>query len=375
MKKKGFYLAWTDVFREKKMDGISLKIKNQIVAMNNENMSCTLMYEAPRNNNLFGNILDRIPFANAHGLWKYYAEYATMDFLYFRRPSYFSLQCILLLRKIRKRNSTAKIILEIPTFPYDKEFNIFIKDLIYYLRDKLYRKYLYKFVDKIVTVDTSEKIFNISTIKILNGINVDNVSPICPVVKKDNTINLIMVAMFAPWHGLDRLLMGLGEYYSNGSQRKVMLYLVGTDKEDMQQYRRMVSKYNIEHYVVFCGFLNGKQLNNIYNQADIGVLSLGMHRIGLYSGSILKSREYMAKGLPMIGSVKIDVLEYKEDYRYNLTLPADDSAVNIDDIVLFYDNIYARENRIEVIQEVRCFAKNNVDVNVMVTPVVEYIIE
>ncbi len=44
----------------------------------------------------------------------------------------------------------------------------------------------------------------------------------------------------------------------------------------------------------------GIELDQEFQSADLGMGTLGMHRKGLTSGSVLKLREYTARGIPSV---------------------------------------------------------------------------
>lgn len=58
---------------------------------------------------------------------------------------------------------------EIPTYPYDMEHKGISSIFVLFI-DKIYRKKLHKYVDRIVTLTDDEKIFNCKTLKITNWI-------------------------------------------------------------------------------------------------------------------------------------------------------------------------------------------------------------
>lgn len=58
----------------------------------------------------------------------------------------------------------------------------------------------------------------------------------------------------------------------------------------------------LEDRVFFLGPLFGSGLEEAFEGCDLAISSLGFHRIGLIEGSPLKTREYAARGLPVVGS-------------------------------------------------------------------------
>lgn len=139
-------------------------------------------------------------------------------------------------------------------------------------------------------------------------------------------LNLIVVAQFAPWHGYDRLIEGIKDYYSKETTKKVYVHFVGSE-EQINIYKKLVKYYHLSEYIFFHGPLFGKQLTDMFNNSDIAICGLGGHRKSIYLSSELKSREYLARGIPMISSTKIDILP--DDFIYCLYVPSDDSPINI----------------------------------------------
>ncbi|SHH27977.1 glycosyltransferase [Thermosipho atlanticus] len=257
------------------------------------------------------------------------------------------------------KNRGLKILLELPTFPYDKELSgirLFV--------DKFFRRFLYKYVDYIVTYSKHETIFGIRTIKIENGIDVESIK-VSKQAKESNTLDLIGVAYVNKWHGYDRVITGVAEYYKKNPRKEVVFHIVGNGPE-LENLKVLTKKLNLEKYVKFYGFKSGDELDKILDNCDIGIGSLGMHRIGLEKGFTLKLREYCAKGIPFIyGYFDKDF----EDFKYSLRVPNDDSPIDIEKIINFYETI-KNENYVE---KMRKYAIEKLSWNTKIKPVIEKI--
>ena len=240
--------------------------------------------------------------------------------------------------KLNKRG--IKCITEIPTYPYDSEFKGYpLKYKIPLYIDKLFRKALAKKMEAIVTFSNEETIFGKRTICISNGIDLDSIPIHNP--KKQNDIHLIAVAEIHYWHGFDRLVAGMGEYYKlNPDARKVFFHIVGweddrgTTSNGYLTVEQTAKKYNIGQYVVNHGKLFGDKLNEVFNQCVFAIGSLGRHRSGITNIKTLKNREYAARGIPFIYSETDNDFE---DKPYIIKAPADESPVNIRQIIDFID--------------------------------------
>ena len=243
-----------------------------------------------------------------------------------------------LFHKLNKRG--IKCITEIPTYPYDSQFKGYpLKYKIPLYIDKLFRKALAKKMEAIVTFSNEETIFGKRTICISNGIDLDSIPIHNP--KKQNDIHLIAVAEIHYWHGFDRLVAGMGEYYKlNPDARKVFFHVVGweddrgTTSNGYLTVEQTAKKYNIGQYVVNHGKLFGDKLDEVFNQCVFAIGSLGRHRSGITNIKTLKNREYAARGIPFIYSETDNDFE---DKPYIIKAPADESPVNIRQIIDFID--------------------------------------
>jgi glycosyltransferase involved in cell wall biosynthesis len=291
-----------------------------------------------------------------------------IDFLYVRRIMPVHYGIIKLFYRIKKNNKNCKIVYELPTYPYDNEHKTLRSKVGLYI-DKLFRNKLKKYVDRIATVSDDSIIFGIPTIRFANGIICSNI-PVQTPKENDKNIHLILVAQFTQWHGYDRLIEGLNNYYKKNQHQLVYVHFVG-DGPELQSYKYMVKKYDISAYIFFYGLLYGEELNKVFNKANLAVGSLGSHRIGIYLTSALKSREYLARGLPMISSTRIDVLPF--DFKYCLYVPEDDSPIDIECIVEFYKKLLTNHTVPEMINEIRTFAEENCDVSKTMQPVIKYL--
>jgi hypothetical protein len=91
----------------------------------------------------------------------------------------------------------------------------------------------------------------------------------------------------------------------------------------------------LSKYVIFFGRKSGEALDTLYNIADIGVGCLGCHRKGLKFSKSLKNREYCSRGIPFFYS-ETD-LEFEES-NFVFKVPADESAIDIQQIIEFISN-------------------------------------
>ena len=241
----------------------------------------------------------------------------------------------------RLKKTGKKCVTEIPTYPYDHEFKGYpLKYKIPLYIDMMFRRALSAKMEAIVTFSNKESIFGKRTICISNGIDLDSIPLHNP--KKQQDIHLIAVAEIHYWHGFDRLVAGLGEYYkSNPNGRKVYFHVVGweddrgTTSNGYLTVEQMAKKYGIEKYVINHGKLFGDKLDEVFNQCVFAIGSLGRHRSGITEIKTLKNREYAARGISFIYSENDSDFD---DKPYIIKAPADESPINVGEIINYIDS-------------------------------------
>lgn len=192
----------------------------------------------------------------------------------------------------------------------------------------------------IVTFSDEKTIFGQRTVRISNGVDFDTV-PLRKTINNNSspTLHLIGVAEVHYWHGYDRLIHGLGEYYRQYHDKEIYFHIVGgVWKSEMYHsqhapgFHELITHYHIEKQVIFHGQRMGKELDELFDLADFAIGSLARHRSHIDKIKTLKNREYAARGIPFIYS------ETDEDFDrmpYILKAPADESAIDITKIIRF----------------------------------------
>lgn len=271
-----------------------------------------------------------------------------------------------MLKKVSRRS---RIILELPTYPYDdeiKNYGVDLKNRMAYYIDRISRHKMKKYVYKIAAYSPYDNIFGIEAFPIVNAVFVDEIKP-RTIREVDGKIHVIAVAEMQQSHGYDRFIKGLNTYYKKGTGKEVYLHLAGNGNEK-KTYEELVKKYSLEKYVIFHGYCVGDELDELYNNSDIALERLGLHRIGASLSSSLKSREYLCKGFPMISSSKVDVIP--DDYKYQLMFESNESEIDINKVVEFYDSIYVNEKN-DVVNDIRNLAYEKCDIIKALEPVKE----
>lgn len=368
---KLYYIAEITKIKEN-LPGVLKKINQHIELFKQNNFEVEVIDSSKHYNGLIDKVYCSLPFTACAGDWKNISCIDDNSCLYIR----YNRSDNMLIKKLKylKNNTKGlKIIVEIPTYPYSTETKIRLKSFAKHMKDKFNRNKLYKYVDKIVTYSEDEFIFNIETINIHNSLIGSSIKPkVVKEISKNREINVLAIATFEEWHGYDRFIKGLGLYYSKNYDIDIKLHLVG-DGPSIKNYKKLVNEFNIEKYVKFYGFKTGKELEEIYNTIDIALDAMGRHRGGVFYNSTLKGKEYAFKGIPSISGVKTDLDKYKE-FKYYFRVPADETIIDMSDVINFYKNIYEnKESYAEVINNIRCFAEQNFEMNICMKEVIEYI--
>ncbi len=237
-----------------------------------------------------------------------------------------------------------KSVTEIPTYPYDQEFVGFpFLTRVGLKIDQLFRHQLSSQMNAIVTFSDAETIFGQRTIRISNGVDMDSIPLHHYNESEDHSVHLIGVAEVHYWHGYDRLIAGLGEYYRNTiNPRSVYFHVVGGvwksemyDSVHAPGFSELMDKYNIRDKVFFHGQLFGEELDHLFNKCCFAIGSLARHRSGITFIKTLKNREYATRGIPFIYSEQDSDFD---DQPYVIKAKPDESPIDIPQILDFVDN-------------------------------------
>jgi hypothetical protein len=246
-----------------------------------------------------------------------------------------------------------------------------------YLKKKL-KLFVYKILEKklfdyfhlIIEYAPEKKILDKYKNKIIminNGLDLNFIK-----IKKNNrdnkNLNILSIANNSKWHGYDRIIRGLYNYYKNNTNKEVYYHCVGEGSE-LDNLKKLAKELNLEKYVIFYGTKTGKELDNIVNECDIAFGSLANHRKDMYVDSALKNREYCARGIPFI--IASEDKDFPKNFKYVHRISQDEKPVNINEVIDFYNSI-KNENYIE---EMRKYAEKNLTWDVKMKPVIEKINE
>ena len=184
---------------------------------------------------------------------------------------------------------------------------------------------------------------------IANGCDVAGMLPVQCARWTGDELHLLFAASFAPWHGLDRLVAGLALH--RGS--RVILHIAG----DVPLNMRIDAHPGPSATVVAHGRLLPADLHQLAGGCHVAVSSLALHRAGLSEGCPLKTREYVAQGLPVV--MAYQDTDLPDSLPGILRLPAGDDPIDVSVILTFMSEVGRDHDAIT--SGLRAFAMANLD--------------
>lgn len=272
------------------------------------------------------------------------------------------------MRMVRRLHKICKVVVEIPTYPYDEQnkklTNIIAR--INLFQDKRFRDSIHKYVDRIATFSSDDTIYGTKCINISNGIDINSVKYLGDSLVYDDTINLIGVAKIQRDHGYDKVIHALKEYYKNDTNDlTINLHIVGSGDEE-HSLIKLTKENRLENHVFFYGVKSGKELEDIYRKSNIGIGFLAAYRSGLDSISALKTKEYCAIGLPFINAVNDSAISSEFSKKF----PNTEEPISINEIISYFEYIKAHP---EIHSQMRRFAEENLSWEKQIRTVIETI--
>lgn len=352
-------------FGARKMTGVSKKIDDQIKELSRYFETIEIDV-APKKTSFISKVIATMPFCSISREYKEsFSKISDASYIYIRN-TIIDLRLLLFIRKLRKAFPGSKIIVELYTYPYDKCEFARKNNWAFFYKDFIYRHFYKHFIDRFVVYGDFDKVFGVKTIKTINGIDFSSIAPKVD-KKKSDAIDLISVAQYQNHHAYDRLIKGIADYYKNGGQKNIVYHVVGFGMS-LDSYKELVEKLKLEDHVIFYGKKEGKELDEIYDKCDIAVATLGFHRAGVKVSSALKTREYLAKGMPIVYAGKIDIID--EDFNYQYCAPEDESNLDVEKIINLYDNYYS--DAVKAKNYIISYVKEKASIEAAFVPIIDF---
>lgn len=126
-----------------------------------------------------------------------------------------------------------------------------------------------------------------------NTIDMDDAPELEGECYSDSTIEVVMMANFRPWHGLETAVNAI--WVPRGKPFDIRLHVVG---EPVSESVRGVA--DLSANIVLHGAQHGARLAQILREADLGVDSLNLRAKSMSQATAMKVREYLKFGLPVL---------------------------------------------------------------------------
>ncbi len=180
------------------------------------------------------------------------------------------------LRAIKQLKSNgAKLIIEDPSYQsIEKELSFGRTVMRFFLSH--WTKKLNQLVDlyTVIGPDCDGTYEGRPAINIMNGVSLDQL-PLRN-YKPTNSFHFLALASMRIWHAYDRLINGLANYKGD---YPIIIDMVGGDNDgSLAAWRTLAKEKGLEDKVVFHGPMYGNELSKMFDIADVGVATLGLHR-------------------------------------------------------------------------------------------------
>lgn len=249
----------------------------------------------------------------------------------------------------------SKLVVEIPSYP---PFNEKDKNMLRTVYQRRTRRLWERYANCVTLFsgvgEHTDSFLGVPFLNIDNGIDVSLIPPREENRNVDGKIHLLAVASMCVWQGYERVIEGLAQWDSAEAKRYVF-DLVGNDGDgSLAQWKKLAEERGLSGQVIFHGRMTGDALTEMYNQATLGVSTLALYKKKFKTGSVLKLREYMARGLPFIYAH--DDPHMSADMKWCFQIPNDDSPVPMQLVHRFVGDVLAEQN---LSAQMRTYAKEH----------------
>lgn len=255
-----------------------------------------------------------------------------------------SVKLIALLRWSTKMR--IKVLYDIPTYPYYAEqfrnSNRKYRTLGRLTLDTIFWPCIYNYITKLVVIKSNSQIHMYKKmIEITNGADVDSVvekkyAPMVP-----DKVSMVTVGTLYPYHGYDRVMKGLFEYNRKKNVIPVEFHIVG-ESPTIEIMKNQVQELGLKN-VFFHGIKTTQELNVMYDEYDIGLGSVSLHRRNADIDTTIKVIEYYCRGVVVATSGKSPMDQY--DTQMTIHVVDDDNPLDISLLIDEYRKISTEKKK------------------------------
>ncbi len=133
------------------------------------------------------------------------------------------------------------------------------------------------------------------TVVVTNGLNQIIKSKITNRQPKEVLKGIFIAGTYAKWHGVERIVES---FYKTGLNKNIELYFLGkVDETLFEPYKELLNKS-----IFIKEYMNRDDLKLFLNDMHFAIGTCALHKTKLKEGAVLKVREYLSEGLPIISS-------------------------------------------------------------------------
>ena len=246
-----------------------------------------------------------------------------------------------MLQHFKDSNPKVKVVIDLPTYPYYQEWEGAIGKQLLKI-DAKNRVDLQPYTDLILHYGAEKELFGIPCLQSTNGI-LPTGKRYSRAARDPKVIHLLAVGKWRYWHGLERVIIGLSNFYRKEHDMEITLHVVG-DGEELAKYKAIVLGEGISERVVFHGGLSGNELDLLIEKADLGIGTLALYKKNVFIDSSLKHRSYCQHGLPFI--LYNEDLDFPAELDFVYYIPHD-GCVQMEELIDFYN----RTKKVDEISE------------------------
>ncbi len=261
---------------------------------------------------------------------------------------------------------------EIKSHFKEEKYTSFISAFLSKLQDKYipilyYWLFMYRIINEAflivgVTLELSElyKTKKTGYLTISNGINISKYpTRKAPTIDSNKVIMLILdgTSTSAPWQGMDRLIKSIQKHQLT----EVLEVWTCSNK----------NKYANYPFIKELGYLEGEQLTKVFDQVHIGSGNFSLYRLGIKDICSLKSREYMARGLPLAYIGNDFDIENTSLKNYAYKMPNEDSIINFPSILTWLSELYEQKPNHPL--ELHQLSEEHLDFKIKTKQLVDYL--
>lgn len=162
---------------------------------------------------------------------------------------------------------------------------------------------------------------------------------------KKKCINFISIANLEKWHGLDRFVEGLGIYLSKNKLIQIEVFIVGSIRKPiLEDLNYLINKNKLTNNFKFLGVLQPYEISILIEKIDIGIGSLGLHRLCHNIASPIKTGVFTGLGLPFI--ISYNDIRFKKHLPFIFNCPNNDEPIDFYKLIDWYLGLDFKTNQV-----------------------------